>query len=134
MELPISLRSAEKEQEYAESKLRGEVKDIAHIKATETVGNTKILRNFYEYDLVYNVNDMTLGNNGEEWMTWWVNVGIAIQEGKFNEYHQFIVNMPPSQSQPQVPHGHLVCFDADRVKLLRTLLTAWRENNDPPTI
>ncbi len=128
--LPISLRTAEMEQRYQDAIASGELKDIAKIEPIAKIGYTNILSNSFPYDLPYRNGDMTIGDTREDWMVWWVNVGIAIQEGKFNDYDVFHYNIGKRQSQPHVPHGHLLNFDRNNIEVLRTLYTSWKENNN----
>lgn len=127
--LPISLRTAETEQGYQDSKDSGDLKDINTLKPRDVVAGTRMLDNYFPYDLTYKVSDMSLAFPHESFMTWWMNVGLGIMEGQFADYDQFIFNLPHNQSMPHVPHGHFVNFDKERIEVLRTLLTAWRENN-----
>lgn len=107
-EIPASMRTLKKELEYMQAKSRGESLDITTLKH-HNFWDMKLIPNGFEYDTLFNVNDMLVAMPNDQFLVWWMRVGLALEAGAI-PYDQFIYNIGKRQSQPHVPHGHIVKF------------------------
>ena len=107
-----SLRTEESERNYLQASQDGYNVDISQLPAS-TFRQMKLLPNQFAYNAFHRENDMLLGLPEDNFMSWWIKVGMALEEGAL-PYHQFIYNIGDKQSQPQVPHGHVVNFYKSR--------------------
>lgn len=119
MSLPISLRTKQTEQRYQDDKLANNTSDIAKVPPKEIKGLSKIVKNRYEYDLVYKQSDLAIAMPGTPFWLWFENLGKLLRAGEFDEYDQLVINIGKRQSQPHIPHAHLVVFDEEKIKKLR---------------
>lgn len=107
-----TLRTERNEKNYQDDIAAGNIGDISSIPAPR-VGGLKIMENQYPYDIAYSHNDMVVGMKPDFW-DFWVKLGQLIEEDKLGDYAQVIFNLPRYQSQPHVPHAHIVKFKEDR--------------------
>lgn len=103
-----TLRTEENEKKYQKDIADGKVQDIAELPAPR-IGGLKIMENQYPYDIAYSHNDMLIGTTPSFW-EFWVKLGTLIERGELDGYAQVIFNLPRFQSQPHVPHAHIVKF------------------------
>lgn len=125
---PISLRTETTELKYQSAKptLIG----LENEKSKKEYLSMRIVENAFGYDLVYQQSDIAIPKNDAGFIDFWFDLGLRITRGQFNDYDQIVFNLPHNQSQPHIPHVHLMKFNKERIEVLRTLLENWRENNE----
>jgi len=107
-----TLRSEEMQRAYEQAIKMGLPVDLQNLKG-DSFGGLKILENRWPYDLAHKQNDMIVADDGDNFMSWWVKVGTLISADRL-PYHQILMNIGDTQSQPQVPHAHLLKFKDKR--------------------
>ena len=103
-----TLRTAKQEKRYQKDIQDGNIGDISELPAPR-IGGLKIIENQYPYDAFYAHNDMLIARETGFW-NFWVKLGQLIENGELDSYAQVIYNLPKHQSQPQIPHAHIVKF------------------------
>lgn len=123
MTLPMSLRTANTEQNYQDAKINGTTTPLELVKAIKIFDHWRIIANDFPYDVGYKRCHMLVVKRAgvgawNELNTYELSeLDRLKQEYLYQEYDQIIENCPSRRSVPHLFHMHLVNFYDDRAEM-----------------